>query len=216
MPADALDVDAICDDIAMDQAPPTYEEFKSLTQWWINERCAPELLMYQGDTVANLREMLECQTAILEDNPPDTPESAFHVVLRQQEMERVKFVIRSYVRTRLAKIQKYTPLILSEPEYTRRLSQEELEFAERFQKLIDEHFDKSCLDGLEHFIRRLDENEMVSKPDLENAVMCRVKEDIGNFQLDERSDIFMAADNVFLLRYKSIRGMIEDNKVELV
>ncbi|KAJ3044443.1 GINS complex subunit [Rhizophlyctis rosea] len=176
------------------------DDLLSLTKWWINERFAPELLPYQGDLVSGLMEMVEHQIGNIETSNPNTPDGAFMVVLYQQEMERIKFVIRSYLRTRLLK--KYTPHLLQSEEYRSRMSPEELAFAEqnqhpkhlptRFNDLIEKHYFKSILDNLPQWLHRLDDNvngiDMVRRPDLEDAVMCRVKEDIGEFQLDDGYD----------------------------
>ncbi|KAI8821680.1 uncharacterized protein EV422DRAFT_427775 [Fimicolochytrium jonesii] len=197
------------------------DDVRTLTQWWVNERCAPEILPYQDELVRSLLEMVEAQTSILETKTSDTADGAFLNVLYQQEMERIKFVIRSYLRTRLAKIQKYTAFFLREPEFRGRLSEEELAFAENLQQLLEKHFTKSCLEGLPPFLTRLDDqagdSSMVSMPDLEDAVICRILEDIGEFQLEDSSEtIVMRKNNIYILRYKSIRRLLEEDKVELL
>ncbi|KAJ3033225.1 GINS complex subunit [Rhizophlyctis rosea] len=221
--SDAMLIDEGTDFLSSDTTQETYtnDDVQSLTKHWINERFAPELLPYQGVLVANLLEMVEAQTGNIETSRPDTPESAFMVVLYQQEMERIKYVIRSYLRTRLVKIQKHTLHLLRDEEYRSRMSPEELDFAERFNDLMDRHYYKSCLETLPTWLHRLDENingvDMVSKPDLEDAVICRVKEDIGEFQLDDGGDtIVMRRGNIYLLRYKTIRALLEEDKVELI
>ncbi|KAJ3015166.1 hypothetical protein HKX48_004747 [Thoreauomyces humboldtii] len=205
------------------------DDVKMLTQCWVNERFAPELLNYQDELVNSLMEMLEAQVRaeIVEEKSGDTPDAAFLVVLYQQEMERVKFIIRSYLRTRLSKfmaiqIQRHTLYYLREDDYRRRLSDEELAFAERFQELVERHLTKSCLgEGLEPWQQQLDdqndETNMVSEPDLEDAVFCRINEDIGYFQLESSDEtLMMSKDNIYILRYKSIRRMLEEGKVDLV
>ncbi|KND01198.1 DNA replication protein SLD5 [Spizellomyces punctatus DAOM BR117] len=197
------------------------DDVKALTQSWINERCAPEILPYQEHLVNNLLEMLNAQAENVEAQEPNTPDGAFLLVIYQQEMERIKFVIRSYLRTRLAKIQKYTLHFLQEEEYRGRLSTDELAFAEKFQELLERHFMKSCLEELPAFLQRLDDEigdiSMVNRPELDDAVICRVKEDIGAFQLDDSDETtFMKANNVYILQYKAIRRLLEDNKVDLV
>lgn len=46
-----------------DTVADTYfnDDVQALTQWWINERCAPELLPYQKELVLSLMEMLDAQ-----------------------------------------------------------------------------------------------------------------------------------------------------------
>ncbi|KAJ3162834.1 GINS complex subunit [Geranomyces michiganensis] len=198
------------------------DDIKSLTQCWINERCAPELLPYADDLVRGLMEMIEAQAANIEarrdgEAMGPSPDAAFLAVLLQQEIERIKFLIRSYLRARLAKIQRHTQHILREELYRSRLSPEELAFAERFQELLTKHFKKSYLDDLPAFLQKLDGVGMVSTPDLEDAVFCRVKEDIGGFQLESSDEILtMRTNNIYFLRYNAIRRLMEDGKVELI
>ncbi|TPX56638.1 hypothetical protein PhCBS80983_g04388 [Powellomyces hirtus] len=206
-----------------DEDDTTYfnDDIRSLTQWWINERCAPELLMYQADLVESLMEMMEAQAGIIESKSSDTPDSAFLVVLYQQEMERIKFIIRSYLRTRLAKIQRHTLHILREAEYRSRLSIDEIMFAEKYQELLAHHFQKFALEELPDYLQRLDDTTenltMVSRPDLEDAVFCRIKEQIGVFQLESSDEaIEMRPNNIYFLRYNAIRRLMEDGKVDLV
>lgn len=60
---DAMLLDEATKFLSPDESQQTYDndDCRSLTQWWINERFAPELLPYQGDFVANLMEMVEAQ-----------------------------------------------------------------------------------------------------------------------------------------------------------
>ncbi|KAI8591022.1 hypothetical protein BDZ88DRAFT_450703 [Geranomyces variabilis] len=200
------------------------DDIKSLTQCWINERCAPELLPYADDLVRGLMEMIEAQAANIEarreggeGSGGPSPDAAFLAVLLQQEIERIKFLIRSYLRARLAKIQQHTQHILQEELYRNRLSFEELAFAERFQELLTKHFKRSYLDDLPAFLQKLDGARMVSTPELEDAVFCRIKEDIGGFQLESSDEILtMRTNNIYFLRYNAIRRLMEDGKVELI
>ncbi|KAF9177870.1 GINS complex subunit [Haplosporangium sp. Z 11] len=85
------------------------------------------------------------------DSGKDT--SVIISILYQTELERVKFVLRSYLRTRISKIEKYCQFILADTNSRRRLSKAEILYAE--------------------------------KPSLDEAVFCRVVEDVGDFRLDE-------------------------------
>jgi GINS complex subunit 4 len=59
-----------------------------------------------------------------------TPDDSFALFVYQQEIERMKFVIRSYLRCRISKIEKYTLHCLSEFE-RHKLSDLEFQYAER-------------------------------------------------------------------------------------
>ncbi|KAJ3411538.1 GINS complex subunit [Chytridiales sp. JEL 0842] len=132
-------------------------DVEALVQHWINERATPELLDYQGHVVESLIELLVAQTGNVESLNDESPDAAFIHLVYQQEMERIKFVIRSYVRVRLTKIERYTRFILSTPEMRNRLSPAELGFAERFQTLLDRHFMQSFMETLPPNLQRMDQ-----------------------------------------------------------
>ncbi|KAI9017812.1 hypothetical protein BC832DRAFT_589058 [Gaertneriomyces semiglobifer] len=220
MDMDSMDIDEFLTP-SSDVSTFYNDDIASLTQVWINERCAPEILPFEDALVSNLMEMLDAQAANVENVPPTAKDSAFLVVLYQQEMERIKFIIRSYLRTRLAKIQKHTRHYISISTYRERLSPQELAFAEKFQVLLDTHFEKSCVKELPPFLQKLDdqstEPSMVSSPDIESAVICRVREDVGIFQLDDSTEtIDIRKNNIYIMRYKTLRRLLEEGRVDLV
>lgn len=97
----------------------------NLTQAWLNERHAPELLPYKRAWVEELIDAIErqvlpgllllrglllilgaifLQTAFIMDNAATNSEQKFISMLYQNEIERIKFILRSYLRTRLYKV----------------------------------------------------------------------------------------------------------------
>lgn len=82
--------------------PNNHELIQNMTTAWINEANAPDLLEFQEHTVEKIRELLNSQAAKLDcDDQLDDPLVMF---IAQQEMERIKFVIRSYLRVRIEKV----------------------------------------------------------------------------------------------------------------
>jgi GINS complex subunit 4 len=60
-----------------------------------------------------------------------TADDSFALFVFQQEIERMKYVIRSYLRCRISKIEKYTTHCLSDFE-RHKLSDLEVQYAERY------------------------------------------------------------------------------------
>jgi hypothetical protein len=56
----------------------------------------------------------------------------------------------------------------------------------------------------------------VSRPDLDEAVFCVVREDIGEYQLEDNETIHMEVGNIYILRYRAIQTLLADKRVELV
>ncbi|PIA18614.1 GINS complex, Sld5 component [Coemansia reversa NRRL 1564] len=183
---------------------------------WVNERNAPELLEYEGTTLENLMELVDFQNQRIQSQP------AVIANILKMDVDRVKYLVRSYLRTRLAKIEKYALHYTREPRYRDRLSQSELDYAKGFVALEEKHMRRSFLDQLPPHLRALDETttnglEMVPKPDVDSAVFCRVRTTVGEFQFDASEDpILMKRTNIFITRYSIIRDLLEDGKVELI
>ncbi|ORX54779.1 GINS complex, Sld5 component [Piromyces finnis] len=190
-----------------------------LMKSWINERCSPDILPY-NNLVNDLLEQLEVQSEIIDSNKNENVNAAFQNMLCQQEMDRVKFILKNYLRTRLNKIEKYANYIYQNPTYYERLSDKEITYCEQYKELVDSHLLKSSLETAPAFLQNLNENNMIVKPTLDEPVFCRVKEDIGEVQIQGRQGISitinMKKNNVFMLRYKAIESFLEEGRVELL
>lgn len=75
-----------------------------LMRAWINERAAPELLYFEGHLMEHLKEQLEQQEEMVDAYRGQSVEGNFGLMLVETEMERVKYLIRSYARARLHKV----------------------------------------------------------------------------------------------------------------
>ncbi|KAL2920042.1 GINS complex subunit [Polyrhizophydium stewartii] len=214
---------------------------ENMVRLWINERAAPELLPFQHNTVAALRDILEKQQDELDSREFSTPDDAFIKYVSQLELERIRFVLRSYMRIRLRKIERFSQYLVTDPEQRFKLSDAELDFAEGFQHLVGTYHRQSFLDMLPADMQALDDPEMIGRPPMKNAVFCRVNQDVGELQISPRrvrlvaaavlilatprltgvcsaysETIVMKKDQMYLLRYSSVRGLVEDGTVDLL
>ncbi|ORE21715.1 Sld5-domain-containing protein [Rhizopus microsporus] len=82
------------------------EQVKELIVVWMNERNSPEMLPYRNDLVDSLTKAVEHQSEkIFEQMEINTDtESRFIQMIQQTEIERIKYLLRSYLRTRLFKV----------------------------------------------------------------------------------------------------------------
>lgn len=74
---------------------------------------------------------------LLRSDPTTSSEEHFKLIIVQTEMERVKYLVRAYLRCRLAKVEKYAQWIAGEHDarVQGRLSQLELAHAEKYVPL---------------------------------------------------------------------------------
>jgi hypothetical protein len=77
-----------------------------LRKAWVSECVCPELLPFQQELVEGITELLANQEEVLEDIE-QTSDQAFSANLYQMEIERIKFSLAKYLRTRLLKIEKF-------------------------------------------------------------------------------------------------------------
>ncbi|KAJ3193714.1 GINS complex subunit [Irineochytrium annulatum] len=138
---------------------------------------------------------------------------AFTCSIIQQEVERIKFVIRSYLRTRIWKLEKYAGHIMSTGQKTR-LGDHEIAFAERFLRLMEDHYNTSCLKSLPDSLQRL--HEANEGPDLQAAVFCRIKKELGDYEPPDDRSILMKKGSILLVKYKNIMPLLASGDVELI
>ncbi|KAF9936489.1 GINS complex subunit [Mortierella alpina] len=193
-----------------------------LTQAWINERAAPDLLPYERAVVDGLLSKIEEQTAVIDELDAGNDTSIITSILYQTELERVKFVLRSYLRTRLSKIERFCQFILADPASKRNLSKGELVYAENYSKATTQHFQSSFLNSLPPSLQGQDDVvfdrklSMISQPSLDEAVFCRVVEDIGDYQLDEEETVVLEVGQIFIFRYRAVRVLLQRGQIELI
>lgn len=94
-----------------DNAAPEQEEEPNdvtlLIRAWTRERGTPDIQPWQPDIVEECLHKLSQQGQMLEvlrSDPKTSEEEHFKLIVVQTEMERVRYLVRSYLRCRLAKV----------------------------------------------------------------------------------------------------------------
>ncbi|KAJ3119422.1 DNA replication complex GINS protein SLD5 [Nowakowskiella sp. JEL0407] len=195
------------------------DDVKNLIRAWICERCAPEILPYKKHLLDNLLEMIEVQVCNIESFENSDADTAFKIILYQQEIERIKYIIRGYLRSRLKKIEMFSMHQLSNIELRSNLSDMEILYAENFNDLLSQYYNKSGLKVLNERLQQIDLENMIVRPDLEDAVFCRTKREVGEFQVDEGNRAVIMnfePGSVYIIRYRWIKGLIADGSLELL
>lgn len=85
-------------------APEENPDVGALLRAWANEKAAPELLEFQADVVRDLAATLDAQAKSLAE--PDARRGPFVQGLYQLDVDRVKFIVAAYLRTRLGKVRR--------------------------------------------------------------------------------------------------------------
>eukprot|EP00250_Pteridium_aquilinum_P002321 c12518_g1_i1 orf=215-910(-) len=195
-----------------------------LQRVWRNEKAAPEVLPYENLLVERIRE----QILLMEDTlSAFTGEASDELTLSMYRMDidRTMFLLRAYLRIRLLKIEQFAMHILRTEELWERLSQQEQDYAQRYIDILQKHMEQSVLSklpfGYQSMLRQAtssEEDDMISEPSLDTFVFCKSKGPIGSLQLDDKGDesVDLLADDLYILRYRPVRRLLETDRIELV
>ncbi|KAA8531211.1 hypothetical protein F0562_005875 [Nyssa sinensis] len=196
-----------------------------LKRSWRNEKAAPEILQFETSLVQRSREQIQLMEETLEEFTRSGIDPLI-VSLYQMDVDRTLFLLRSYLRTRLQKIEKHMFHVQKTTELWNRLSRQEQKFAKRSVEDIEQHFEQSVLSKLpdrykSHLKQSIisEEDDMVPEPPLDTFVICRSKSFLGSFQLDdsgEEKPVDLEADDLYALRYMSIKPLVQSGQIDLV
>lgn len=199
------------------------EVFAKLEESWLNEKFSPELL--EAKT-----EIIECimdQIRVMEDNLVKCKKDDFKVCIHKMELDRIRFVLSSYLRIRLQKIQDYTAYYLNiennrTDTQASLFSPEELKFAKEFHSSVEKHLTELAMQHMPSILQTLNENLAGNKPNLDCYVFFRVNEDTESVVIDEETTetgeetIDFQSDEQHIVRYQPIRHLISSSKLSLI
>ncbi|KAI0028409.1 GINS complex Sld5 component [Vararia minispora EC-137] len=198
---------------------------QQLIRQWQNERYAPEILAGHEAALNVLLDHIRRQSDTIQhlrNDPGSSEDEHFRIMLAQTEIERVKFVVRSYIRTRLHKIEQHARLIVDTPGLQGRLSQTELNHAQRrFAKLTETYFHMSVLQALPEDQRGLDDDAafvppMIPEPNRSHSVFVHAREDCPPVPLPDSNFLTMRKGLIVLTPYSVIEPLLADGSIELV
>ncbi|QPG76930.1 hypothetical protein FOA43_004324 [Brettanomyces nanus] len=159
------------------------DDVRKLTNAWIQERAVPELLPYEGDLLDRLLNRVRKQLEFIEVNSIELPkhegEIKLLLVIVENELDRVQFVIRSYVRTRLTKIDEFAIFLRSSDEELAKLSTNETVYMEKHLELLMDLYNRQFLSNMPVELQALDEVaagiSMVDQPDYDRPVFIKCR-----------------------------------------
>ncbi|KAF9467649.1 hypothetical protein BDZ94DRAFT_1305272 [Collybia nuda] len=203
---------------------------EQLIRHWTNERHAPDLLAAQEDLLANLLDHLRRQSEtvqLLRGDASTSEEEHIRIMLAQVEIERVKFIVRSYVRTRLFKIEKYARYITTNAEIQTRMTAAERAHASRQANMIDRHLYSSVLQSLPPTQGHLDDvdplstseepkNIMITEPDRTRPVFAHALQNCPPVHLPDGESLKMAKGHISLVPFYVVEHLVARGEAELV
>ena len=151
------------------------------------------------------------------------PKTNFALIVIQTELERYRYLVRSYLRARIAKVDRHTLHYLSTDALRARLSEMELAYATRHQALLHNHYLSSFLSSFPPNLQNLNDTAagvtMIETPDLESAVFIRVLRDdvlVAARGVDADDDARMRESDILILRWSDAKPLVDAGSAELV
>ncbi len=203
------------------------EVIQSLEKAWQNELFAPELLEPQIEVVNCLLDQIK-QT---EENLEQLDKGHFGIPLYKMELDRIRFLIASYLRLRLQKIQTHVHFLLKsgEDDISARLTPEEATFAKSFKGNMDGLFNTLALKHMpsksadfSFFGENSRSKGEAPKPNLNSAVFVKAVEDVYGVLIEDEAgrgrteEYDMEKDSQHILRYKSVSHLVQSGALRLV
>ena len=158
----------------------------------------------------------------MEENLQNLNHDDFRLVPHQMEVDRIRYIISSYLRTRLEKIETFTAYLLKRDRETineddRVMSKGEFEFAETFLNNLKTHFHNSALKYMPNILQDFGEGvaAMEVKPNLNSSVFIRMVKTVNNILIcDQLSDLM--AGSRHLVPYKDVMELINNGSAFLI
>lgn len=183
------------------------------------EKVSPEILMFEENLVNKVITRLEEKQEDLSTTPIENFEQQFDVLIYQLDIDRVKYLLSAYLRTRILKIQALAINIVLKDQFSM-LSTKEYSFVEKYFLIKTNHFKKSFLLKIPEDFRKIEHEENSKSPDtgpdLDKHVFIKALDSIGRFEVNPGEHIEISKDDVYLLRYSLIKPLLLTNKIDLI
>ncbi|KAI1436341.1 hypothetical protein GGR50DRAFT_686517 [Xylaria sp. CBS 124048] len=221
-----MDIDDILREVdpGSQSIPIETRDLQALTRAWVAERSSPELLHWTTDGLfERVNDRIKRQIERVEEMTGDMdPKTNFALIVIQTELERFKYLVRSYLRARIAKIDKHALHYLSNPELRERMSETEQAYATRHQALLHNHYLSSFLSAFPPTLQNLNDTagntSMIDAPDLDTAVFIRLLKDalVEGHGTDMDSALDGKNGDIIILRWSDAKPLIDSSQAEII
>ncbi|XP_043466830.1 DNA replication complex GINS protein SLD5 [Leptopilina heterotoma] len=204
----------------------TQEEFlqeplKVLKSAWLNEKFAPELLPHKENLV---RFMMQCLSD-MEEKLESLDKDDIRITIHTMELNRIRFLISSYLRTRLRKIENHVIHILKEHSNLIAsnsenfcLTESELNFAKDYFRNFETLFQTVALQHMPDKFRAFDYDTLSVNPNLQSQVFLTANKEIDGIIIPETMEdpITFEAGSQHIVQYGVISKFVKSGDVQLL
>ncbi|CUM51809.1 DNA replication complex GINS protein SLD5 [Debaryomyces fabryi] len=211
--------------------------YDQLVAVMLNERMSPDLLPYKHELLKEVLTQLSNQQQYLLDSHEYgdsnvesgivTGDFKLQLMIIETDIERLNYLVRLYLRTRLAKIDKFTIHYINETsnedstDDRSLLSPEETDYMHKHFKILTQLYNNSFLKKMPHFLTLLDDTSggqsMISVPDINQPVFIKVVTRVPIIiNLDEDEDLELVENGIYVVKYSLIKRYIEIGDIVLI
>jgi len=139
------------------------------------------------------------------------------------EANRIRYIVTSYLRCRLQKIEKYVYHLVSDEKQRKedglemKLSPEETRFANEYETHLNEYFQAVALQQMpSNSTRKLETEKLATKPNLEHYVFLRMQRKVNDVMVPNLADdtreieVDLELDSQHIMPYKIASSLIRD------
>lgn len=162
---------------------------------------------------------MQGQLAHMEEGLEPLASSDFRRIVHKMELERIRYLINSYLRYRLQKIENFTKFILNEEETRspedKRLSESEMKYAQAYYELMENHFKQLIF---RHIPPQQDDVEKrIVRPNLMSNVFIKLNNPCGTLvnTNDEEVDL-NEINSLHMLPYQIVSDLLLKGDIDLV
>ncbi|XP_067014624.2 DNA replication complex GINS protein SLD5 [Anabrus simplex] len=215
-----MDIDVALSD-EEEETLTAQQVLEALESAWLNEKFSPELLPHNIELVECMLEQIQQMEENLQKSRPDD----LRVSIHRMELDRIRYLVTSYLRTRLEKIEEYTVDILEkdsqrDPESSY-LSPGERKFAREYLEHMENHFRVLALRHMPPNLQDFDKVKMRVVPNLDCHIFLRANKTVNGVVIegdtengDEEVDLEENSQHIIL--YSSVAELVKNRTVQLI
>ncbi|WIA41686.1 hypothetical protein OEZ86_009033 [Tetradesmus obliquus] len=198
-------------------------DFELLKRALLNERMAPEILQYKEELVERVKAGLKRQETEIDAMEGQRDYELVRQVL-SYEQDRVRFLLKAYLRARLEKIEQSAGSMLDTEALRERLSKQERSYASSFFVAMGRYMKSSVLNDLppnyQSLVKRYEgeaEKRLLDTPDEAKYVFARVLDDCG--QVPDGPDgqtAELRRGDTMAIKYTTVKALVEAGQVCLL
>ncbi|XP_015110048.1 DNA replication complex GINS protein SLD5 [Diachasma alloeum] len=185
---------------------------------WMNEKFSPEILPHKSNHV----DCLLHHIAYMDENLKKLPKGDLRLTIHKMEIDRIRYLISSYLRIRLEKIERNVIEILKSDgqrgESIRYLTDGELKYANEYAVNMETLFKSLVLQHVPQNFQELEVDKLSIKPNMNTHVFLRANKTIEGIiipgAVDEEVDFVEGSQHI--IQYAAVADLVKDCSVQLI